>query len=60
MVSFFLERVSFMRLQVPLNRMDAEDPRMLRWAEAMAQHGGGGGPTVTYGAVFFVGYKANY
>ena len=26
---------------------------MLRWVEAMARHGGGGGTTVTYGFVFF-------
>ena len=45
-LSLFLERV-------PLNRLEPEDPLMFRWVEAMACHGGGGGPTVTYGSIFF-------
>ena len=39
--------------QVPLSRIDVEDPQMSIWVEAMALHGGGGGPRVSYGAVFF-------
>ena len=35
-VYIFLERVSLMRPQVPLRRLDAEDPRMTKWVEAMA------------------------
>ena len=38
---------------MPLSRIDAEDPRMTRWVEAMERHGGGGEPRVAYGAVFF-------
>ena len=35
-VSFFLEIFPLVRLAVPLTRLDAEDPRMSRWVEAMA------------------------
>ena len=45
-VSFFLERV-------PLNRLELEDPWVFKWVNAMAHHGGGGGPTVTYRSIFF-------
>ena len=52
-VSFFLEIFPLVRPVVPLTRLDAEDPRMSQWVEAMARHGGGGGPRVEYGVVFF-------
>ena len=35
-----------------LGRIDAEDPKMVRWVLIMARHGGGGSK-VTYGLVFF-------
>ena len=45
-LSLFLERV-------PLNRLELEDPWVFRWVKAMAHHGGGGGPTMTYGSIYF-------
>ena len=42
-----------MRPQVPMSRLYAEYPRMRRWVDAMACHGGVGGPRVTYGPTFF-------
>ena len=52
-VSLFLERVPLLHPQVPINRLDLGDPWLLMWVEAMARHRGGGGPTMTYGSVFF-------
>ena len=52
-VSFFIDRVPLMRPQVPLSIFDADDPQMSRWVDAMACHGGGGGPRVNYGLAFF-------
>ena len=52
-MSFFLERIPLMRPQVPLSKLDVEDPWMSRCGDAMALHGGGGGTKVTYGSVFF-------
>ena len=51
-VYFFLERVPLMRHLVSLRIIDAEDPRVIRWVNVMAHHGGGG-LKVTYGSVFF-------
>ena len=53
MVSLFLEIFPLVRPRVPLTRLDVEDPRMSQWVEAMGRHGGGGGPRVEYGAIFF-------
>ena len=36
-----------------LTRIDVEDPHITWWVEAMARHGGGGGPKVTYGPFLF-------
>ena len=47
-LSLFLEKVPLMRPQVPLSRLDVEYPKMSRWVDSMAFHGGGGGPSVTY------------
>ena len=51
-VSFILQRVPHMRPQVVVRRLDAEDPRMLRWVYVMARHDGGGSKVI-YGSVFF-------
>ena len=51
-VYFFLERVPLMRHLVSLRMLDADDPRVIRWVNVMAHHGGGG-LKVTYGSLFF-------
>ena len=51
-VSFILERVPLMRQQVAMSRIDADDPRILRWVYVMSHHGGGCSKVV-YGLVFF-------
>jgi hypothetical protein len=38
LVSFFLERVSLLRLQVEWNLLAPRNPRMLRWCQLMARH----------------------
>jgi hypothetical protein len=50
-VSFFLERVPILRLQVEWGIPGPHDPRMNRWGFLMAQHGGV--PIVKYDDVFF-------
>jgi hypothetical protein len=53
LVSFFLERVPTMRLQRKEWEEDPNprDPRMKRWVEMIARHGGG--PIVSYDRSFF-------
>ena len=52
MVSLILQRVPHMRPQVPVSRLDPEDPRILRWVLVMGLYGGRG-PKVVYGSTFF-------
>ena len=51
-MSFILQWVPHMRSQVSMSRLDAEEPRMLRWVYVMARHGGRGSKVV-YKTVFF-------
>jgi hypothetical protein len=51
LVSFFLERVPLLRLQVERNIPAPRDPRMLRWCQLMAQHVAG--PIIKYDDTFF-------
>jgi hypothetical protein len=51
LVSFFLERVPLLRLQVEWNISGPRDPRMLRWCRLMAQHVVG--PIIKYDDTFF-------
>jgi len=52
LVSFFLERVPLLCLQdVDWDVPTPRDPRMKRWFDLMARHGGV--PTITYGPTFF-------
>ena len=51
LVSFFLERVHVLRLQVEWGIPSPKYPRMKRWIYLMAQHGGA--PIVKYDDVFF-------
>jgi hypothetical protein len=50
-VSFFLERVPLLRLQVEWNLPAPRDPRMLRWCQLMARHVAG--PIIKYDDTFF-------
>jgi hypothetical protein len=51
LVSFFLERVLVLLLQVEWGIPTPQDPRMKRWVDLMARHGGG--HMVRYNDVFF-------
>ena len=51
LVSFFLERVPLLRLQVEWNLLAPRDPRMLRWCRLMARHVAG--PIIKYDDTFF-------
>jgi hypothetical protein len=51
LVSFFLERVPVLRLQVEWGIPAPQDPRMKRWVDLMARHAAG--PIVRYNDVFF-------
>jgi hypothetical protein len=51
LVSFFLERVPLLRLQVEWNLPAPRDPRMLRWCQLMARHVAG--PIIKYDDTFF-------
>ena len=51
MVSFFLERVHVLRLQVEWAIPAPQDLRMKRWVDLMARHGGD--HIVMYDDVFF-------
>jgi hypothetical protein len=51
LVSFFLERVPFLRLQVEWGIPATQDPIMKRWVDLMARHVVG--PIVKYNDVFF-------
>jgi hypothetical protein len=51
LVSFFLERVPLLRLQVEWNLLAPRDPRMLRWCRIMVQHVAG--PIIKYDDTFF-------
>jgi hypothetical protein len=51
LVSFFLERVPLLRLQVDWNIPGPRDPRMLRWCQLMARHVAG--PIIKYDDTFF-------
>jgi hypothetical protein len=51
LVSFFLERVPLLRLQVEWGLPAPEDPRMLRWCNLMARHVAG--PIIKYNDSFF-------
>jgi hypothetical protein len=51
LVSFFLEWVPILRLQVEWNIPGPRDPRMLRWCRLMARHVAG--PIVKYDDIFF-------
>jgi hypothetical protein len=51
LVSFFLERVPYLRLQVDWGIPAPHDPRMKRWGNLMAWHVTG--PIVKYNDVFF-------
>jgi hypothetical protein len=51
LVSFFLERVPLLCLKnVDWGVLAPQDPRMRRWVDLMAHHGGG--PAITYGPTF--------
>jgi hypothetical protein len=50
-VSFFLERVPLLRLQVEWGLPALEDLRMLRWCQVMARHVAG--PIIKYNDAFF-------
>ena len=50
-MSFFVERVPSLRLQVEWNIPGPRDPRMLRWCRLMAQHVAG--PIIKYDDTFF-------
>jgi hypothetical protein len=50
-VSFFLERVPVLRLQVEWNIPGPRDPRMLIWCQLMARHVAG--PIIKYDDIFF-------
>jgi hypothetical protein len=51
LVSFFLNRVPLLRLQVEWNILSPRDPRMLRWCQLMARHVAG--PIIKYDDTFF-------
>jgi hypothetical protein len=51
LVSFFLERVPLLRLQVEWGLPAPTDPRMLRWCQLMARHVAG--PIIKYNDAFF-------
>jgi hypothetical protein len=51
LVSFFLERVSHLRLQVEWGIPAPRDPRMKRWCDLMARHVAG--PIIKYNDAFF-------
>jgi hypothetical protein len=51
LVSFFLERVPYLRLQVEWGIPAPQDPRMKRWVDLMARHVTG--PIIKYNDVFF-------
>jgi hypothetical protein len=51
LISFFLERVPILRLQVEWGIPSPHDPRMKRWVNLMAQHAAS--PIVRYNDVFF-------
>jgi hypothetical protein len=51
LVSFFLERVLVLRLQVEWGIPSPQDPWMKIWLDLMARHGGM--PIVKYDNVFF-------
>jgi hypothetical protein len=51
LVSFFLEQVPLLRLQVEWNLPAPRDPRMLRWCWIMARHVAG--PIIKYDDTFF-------
>jgi hypothetical protein len=51
LVSFFLERVPLLRLQVDWGLPAPQDPRMLRWCNLMARHVAG--PIIKYNDSFF-------
>jgi hypothetical protein len=51
LVSFFLERVPNLRLQVEWGILAPQDPRMKRWCDLMDQHVTG--PIIRYKEVFF-------
>jgi hypothetical protein len=51
LVSFFLERVPHLRLQVEWGIPTPRDPRMKRWCDLMAQHIAG--PIIKYNNAFF-------
>ena len=51
LVSFFLERVPLLSLQVEWNLTAPRDPRMLRWCRLMARHVAG--PIIKYDDTFF-------
>jgi hypothetical protein len=50
-VSFFLERVPLLRLQIEWNLPAPRDPKMLRWCQLMARHVAG--PIIKYDDTFF-------
>jgi hypothetical protein len=51
LVSFFLNRVPLLRLQVEWDLSAPIDPRMLRWCQLMARHVAG--PIIKYDDTFF-------
>jgi hypothetical protein len=51
LVSFFLERVPLLRLQVEWGLLAPQDSRMLRWCNFMARHVAG--PIIKYNDSFF-------
>jgi hypothetical protein len=51
LVSFFLEWVPLLRLQVECNLPAPRDPWMLRWCQRMARHVSG--PIIKYDDTFF-------
>jgi hypothetical protein len=55
LVSFFLERVPHLRLQVDWGIPTPQDPRMKRWCDLMSQHMTG--PIIIYNDVFFDWFK---
>jgi hypothetical protein len=51
LVSFFLERVPLLQLQVDWGLPAPQDPRMMRWCNLMARHVAG--PIIKYNDLFF-------